>query len=141
VGPGKDCCALEARHGAKRSTLKVKVKVQAPPEMGLEEVERAGTPVVTRDQIRQVGRSAGRQVGRSAGRQVGRSAGRQVAKSPSRQVAKSPSRHHPSCEKSGAMIGLGLPERQRPPQAASDHQDTPWADYRNFGVASVEVGD
>jgi hypothetical protein len=48
----------------------LKVKVQAPPEMGLEEVERAGTPVVTRDQIRQVGRSAGRQVGRSAGRQV-----------------------------------------------------------------------
>ena len=107
MGPGKDCCALEARHGAKRSTLKV--KVQAPPEMGLEEVERAGTPVVTRDQIR--------------------------------QVAKSPSRHHPSCEKSGAMIGLGLPERQRPPRTASDHQDTPWADYRNFGVASVEVGD
>jgi hypothetical protein len=48
--------------------------------MGLEEVERAGTPVVTRDQIRQVGRSAGRQVGRSAGRQV--------AKSPSSELRK-----------------------------------------------------
>lgn len=53
----------------------------------------------------------------------------------------SPSDHHLSWEKSGATIGLGLPERQCPPRAASDHPDTPRAGYRNFGVADVEVGD
>lgn len=37
-------------------------------------------------------------------------------------------------ERSRAMIGLGLPERRRPPRATSGDQHTPRPDYRKIGV-------
>ena len=39
------------------------------------------------------------------------------------------------------MIGLQLPEPECLPRVALDQQALPWAVYRKFGVASMNVAD